>query len=209
MLPFKHKHVQHSRTRRTRGPGSLQDDLGPFQTDPAVRTTKVLKFECGTSGTYTLLTSTLLELLVVANSATTTSRLFESARLVKVEAWSLGLLGAAPEVISIAGFGVGPENRQSSMSMGIKPAHVVWKPAPLSFDGLWQSNGVGETNTLVELVLPSTAMLYVTIEFIMQCDDAVVDGPVPAGAVVGQIYGVPLDGFASGKIVSQDFPNLP
>lgn len=111
-------------------------------------------------------------------------------------------------MITVTGATAGPTNRKSDVSMGVTPAHVRWNPAPLSVADLWYEAGA-VSQGLFTITYPADCIVDVTIDYIMQCDDPAIVGPVPAGASVGVIYGVPLDGLIPGHFQPVDYIALP
>jgi hypothetical protein len=182
----------------------------PPQIHPAISGSKKFRFTAsGGADVQSVITQTnLANLLVVATSAVTTSRIFSSVRLRRVEAWCLPAQGLTSQLLSIAGTGAGPENRKSDASMGVTPAHVVWSPAPLSVADLWFE--VGGTLSMFQLTAPGASIVDVTLDFIQNCEDASTAGPVPAGATAGVWYGCTLDGNGlTGSMLPVDYLTLP
>lgn len=174
---------------------------------------KVFRFASNLAMSDTSITvANLLNLLVVALTAATTTRLFRSIRLRKVEAWAIGAQSAASEVIQISGLGDGPANFRSDVSMGITPAHVIWRPAPMSRSSLWYDTGSSEADNLFDITVPVSAIVDVTVEFIVQNPEVAgpAAGPIPAGATPGSLYGCTLDGGGlAGHLVPSDYVLLP
>lgn len=186
------------------GVGGLEH---PPQIHPAISGSKVFRFAVVGADTQTQVTQTeLLNMVVVATTATASSRIFSSVRLRKVEAWAAPVQGNAPQLISIAGIGAGPENRKSDSSMGVTPAHVRWNPAPNSVADLWFETGA--SSAMFELTVPTNATVDVSIDYVLNCEDTPTAGPVPAGATAGTWYGVPLDGLG-GNVQPFDYTLLP
>jgi len=181
----------------------------PPMIHPAISVSKVIRFQSNAAGGPTAITvANILNTLVVALSATTTSRLVQSFRLRRVSAWSIGAQNAASEIITIAGFGVGPENRAEDASIGVEPAHVEWKPKKGAFNDLWQQTGYNEAQSLFVITFPNSCVVDVLLDLILVCDDTSTAGPVPAGASAGFLYCTNLDGLGN-KLVAVDWPQLP
>lgn len=173
---------------------------------------KKIRFQCTATGTYTITKKNILQLYVMAATASTSFRLWRSARVLKVEAWGQpAQLGAATLETSITGVGVGPENCASDMSTGVTPAHVVWRPAQHAQNGMWFQSGANEADGLFALAVSSfQTVVDLTVEVIFadQFDPAVA-GEVPAAATAGTIYMDYLDGLSSGKFQPVDYVPLP
>lgn len=190
------------------------DDIDrPPQLSSEIRITKRIRFVNGTfAGVTTFTVSDLLNLYVVALTATTSARLWRSVRLIKLEAWgeppALGTQSTAS--LSICGIGVGPENYVSDIASGVKPSHVKWMPVLLAQNGLWQQTGQNENLGLFTVACPATGCtLDLTLEAIFaDAEDAAVAGPVPAAAAPGRVYMTALDGIG-GNYVPVDYTNLP
>jgi len=187
----------------------------PPQLVPEIRVSKIFRYQSNAAGTQTLITvANLQALLVFALTATTTTRLFRSIRLRKVEVWAIGAQNAASERVAVTGGGDGPANTKADVSMGVTPAHVVWRPAPQSRSALWYDSGSSEASNLIELDYPNSAIFDVTVEFIMvdSAENGPVPGPATAGATAGTLYGCTLDSTGrtgSGKLQPQDYTPLP
>jgi hypothetical protein len=205
------------RSSSTRSRSTARDE--PPQLSPEIRLSKIIRYQRSgnaAGGNIPITAGNLLNTFVVAITAATTSRLIRSLRVVKVEAWQppIALGAGAQALLSITGTGLGPENVSSDLAMGIRPAHIVWKPLPLSQVGLWLESGEAEANGIFVFdaaVLQGT-IVDVTIEFILaDIADSAVAGPVPAGATAGQLYVPPLDGNigAGALFVPVDYTLLP
>jgi hypothetical protein len=184
--------------KRSRGPSFDQ----PPQLKPEIRLSKIFRYQrtgVASGAAVPITAGDLLNIYVVALTATTTARLFRSVRLQKVEAWCppTALGAAAQNQISIVGDGLGPENVASDIAMGVRPGHVVWRPPKKSQIELWFQSGEAEANAVFEInqSAPQGTIIDVTVEFIMADSfDGAVAGPVPAAATAGLVYVVPLDG---------------
>lgn len=199
--------------RSKRGNGGMGGISRPPQLRPELRLVKTIRFVAASSGSSVVLTAkNFLQLFVVALTASTSTRLLRSIRLIKMEAWSIGAIGGASEDIRISGIGNGPANTRADASMGVTPAHVTWRPAPQSRSALWYDVGVNETDELVEMFFPTGAIVDVTLDLIIMdiSEQAVVAGPVPASAAPGAVYCCTLDGNGlTGALDPVDYTTLP
>jgi hypothetical protein len=183
----------------------------PRSFDPSIRVTKTFRFRAnaGTNVFYTITTKNLLQLLVMANSSTTSWRLVQSLRIVRVETWADPAIGSAGSV-AVTGIGVGPENRVTDQSMGVQPAHVVWRPLPGAQNSFWLQNGATETNSQFEILASTGQVIDLTLELILQCDDTpTANGDTGSGLTNGTLYLNYLDGLTSGVLQPVDYVPLP
>jgi hypothetical protein len=195
--------------RRGNGTANAGALSHPPQIRPAISGSKTFRFQGQSSQTNQAITqANLLDMLVMALSSTTTALLFNSVRLRKVEMWVAPAQGSGGAVLACAGTVAGPTNRKSDASMGVTPAHVKWNPAPNSISDLWYEAG-SASQSLFTLTYVADAIVDVTIDYIIACDDTAIAGPVPAGATPGTIYGVSLDGISSNQLQPVDYAILP
>lgn len=178
---------------------------------PQYSGSKTIRFQSSNTVAAVLVTAqNLLQLTVVALTSTATSRLWSSVRLRKVEAWCIGAQNAASEKLSIVGVGAGPQNFVADLSMGVQPAHVVWRPSAASLASFWYEQGVRETDNLFQISAPASTVIDVSVDWIMDTASGFIAGPVPAGATAGDIYCATLDGNGvTGVIVPQDYTPVP
>lgn len=198
---------------RSMGPRAGGPLSHPPQLHPEITGSKIFRFQSTGAFSGTITMQFLLQLFVIALTNATSSRLWRSIRLRKVSAWLAPSQGGAAAEISIAGIGAGPENRVADSSMGVTPAHVVWRPAVQSLAGLWVQSGAqaygGEGVGMFEATFPTNTVIDVSLDYIFADEDTAVSGPTPAGATAGVVYVVPLDGSAAGVLVPQDYNALP
>jgi len=182
----------------------------PPQIRPAISGSKTFRFntQANAASEEAISQANLVDLLVMATSASTSALLFNSIRLRKVEMWAAPQQGGAPAHISVTGTVAGPTNRKSDVSMGVTPAHVRWNPSPNSIADLWYEAGAS-SQSLFTITAGNETIVDVTVDYIVQCDDNAIAGPVPSGATAGVIYGVPLDGIAAAIFVPVDYVVLP
>jgi len=180
----------------------------PPQLKPAIAISKTFRFQSNAAVTGPISAAELSGVIVMATTATTSAYVITSARLRKVEAWALPTQGGGGSEIEISGpiTTPGPENRVTDISMGVTPAHCRWHPAPNSVPDLWFLNTTNQP--MFEIAVPANATIDVTMDLVLNFSDAPLAGPVPAAAVAGTIYGVPLDGFG-GHLLPVDWTVLP
>jgi len=163
------------------------------------------------SGSFGVARAQLLNLLLTATSAVTTVRLIQAVRLKKVEVWTNPVaLGSPPTTCSVEWLGENaPSTVVSDISMGVRAAHVRTRPPPRSSDRWWCLSGQQENDLLFELVLPANCVIDVTVELRFVEAEAPTAGDVPAGAVLGTLYGDYLDGIGSGKLSPVGYNVIP
>jgi len=157
----------------------------------------------------------LLNLVLVATSATTTVRLFEAVRLRKVSIWTnpqigTGSAGATPLVSTqIEWLGENsPSTIVSDTTMGVRPARVVSRPPPSASNRWWCISGFSETDVLFVLQTPGSSVVDVDVDLRLVEAEAPTAGDIPAGATLGQVYGDLLDGIG-GMYSPVGFTQLP
>jgi hypothetical protein len=190
--------------RRSPGPSALI----PPQFVPTLALAHKFRFIDSTGGSYTITRASLLNLIVTATSAITTVRSLEAVRLISVRMWG-SPSGATIETISIEWLGENsPSTLISDSSMGVRPAHVHTSPPPTSSNQWWSISGSQETDDLFVIVTSVGTVLDISVEIRLVESEAPTAGPIPAGASLGQAYGVPLDGLG-GNLKPVGFVNLP
>jgi hypothetical protein len=153
----------------------------------------------------------LLNLMLYTPTAITSVRLMQAVRLKRVQIWTNpSVLGAAPVICAIEWLGQNaPSTLVEDTSMGIRPAHVDCRPPPSSSDRWWSISGFLETDVLFNLTAPPNSVIDVTVEIRFVEAEAPTAGDVPAGAIIGQLYGNYLDGLASGLLAPAGYVALP
>jgi hypothetical protein len=182
----------------------------PRQIHPAISGSKVIRYQSTSAATQEAITQQdISETLVVATSAVLTTRIFSSTRIRKIEMWSAPAQGSASSYLSVVGDQADPQNRVADTSMGVTPAHVVWRPTANSVADLWYQNQA-TSQVLCLITCPADTIIDMSFDFIMQCNDAsIYAGPVPVGATPGVLYAPVLDQGGSGNFLPQDYPVLP
>jgi len=179
---------------------------------PTIKFSHKFRFVNGTNnGTFTITRAQLLNLVLVAPTTTTSTRIFEAVRLRMVEIWANPVaLGSAPTTISLEWLGpYGPSTVVSDISMGVSPAHIRTSPPAASSDQWWCMSGFNETDDLFTMILPADCVIDVAVDVRLVEQEAPTAGDFPTGASVGQTYGDYLDGLSSGKLVPVGFTVLP
>lgn len=178
---------------------------------PTIRIKHKFRFLSG-AGTFagTITRANLLNLIVYTPTAVTSVRPIQAIRLKKVEIWTNPTaLGAPPSSTALQWIG---ENSPSifveDSSMGVRPAHVLTQPPEFASERWWCLSGSLETDQLFSLVIPANTIIDVSVDVRLVELETPTAGPVPVGATVGQLYGVPLDG-RGGTLLNQGYVNLP
>jgi len=183
------------------GGGGRRSSLQPPPFTPTMGLSHKFRFvNGGSAGTFGITRKNLLNLVVVANSTTTTVRLFEAIRLKNVEVWgSPSALGSAPTTIQIEWLGENsPSTVVSDTSMGVRPAHVSSSPPPSSSNRWWSISAMSESDVLFNLTLPTECVVDVTTELRFVEQEAPTAGEAAVAATSGQVYGDYLDGIVTG-----------
>jgi len=140
----------------------------------------------------------LLDLLIMATSATTGADLFQAVRVKAVECWSVPALGTVTtvEVVfdgNVAGM-FGDQRIHTDSSMGLEPAHVLARPGPRTGAALFQESNA---NPAFFLDLPQGAVVDVLLSFKQPMLGNAFGTQNPlVGATTGAIYARGLDGLA-------------
>jgi len=153
----------------------------------------------------------LLNLILVATTATSTVRIIEGIRLSMVEMWANPpALGSAPTTLQIEWIGENsPSTVISDTSMGVRPAHVRSSPPASSSNRWWSMSGSQETDQLFSLILPANTIVDVTVDMRMVEQETPTVGDIPIGATVGQLYGDYLDGNITAVLAPVGYTVIP
>jgi hypothetical protein len=140
----------------------------------------------------------LLDLLIMATSATTGADLFQAVRIKAVECWCTPALGSVSTVEVVFDGGtagmVGDQRIHTDSSMGIEPAHVLARPAPRTGAALFQESNA---NAAFFLDVPQGAVVDVLLSFKQPMLGNAVGTQNPlVAATTGAIYARGLDGLA-------------
>jgi hypothetical protein len=206
-MPNNNRKQKRSRARS----GRRTDIPHPPQTKPDIRVTKIFRFLSNLARSDQLLTAAeLFNQLEIATSATSTVRLINAVRLIKMEMWCAAAQGSAPNFLQITGASNSPGEMVSDTQMGIEPAHVVWRPDPKAQSSMWKVSGTDDAQNLLYYTCPSNTVVDVTLELILlMAGEASVAGSVPVGATLGTVYSDYLDGISLAHVVPEDWPLLP
>jgi hypothetical protein len=153
----------------------------------------------------------ILNLLLMATSATTTVRLFQAVRLKRVRMWSNPTaLGQPSDACQLEWLGENsPSTVISDSSMGVRPAHVNSLPPPSASNRWWSISGQLESDVLFALTFPANTIVDVTVSARLVEQESPTAGDIPAGASLGQLYGDYLDGITSSILSPIGLNQLP
>jgi len=140
----------------------------------------------------------LLDIFLVATSATAGFDLFHSVKIRSVECWAVASSGNAETVLLIydgAAVGIlGDFKEHSDTSMGIQPAHIKCKPSPKCLASEYQ---LSSANSAFFLSCPSGTVIDVEFTFQQYLSSAVAAQNALVGATTGASYVRGLDGVAT------------
>lgn len=182
------------RRNRNRGRVGASGTSQPTSLRASIQVDKVIRFKwtgAVLAVPVALQDTDLLDLFCVATAANVAYRLSSAMKLRKIEMWvdpvAGGSLASIEDVAASSGVGA-PSRILEDTTLGVsRPAHLVWKPAPGSIQGMWISDS---SNEVLLLIAASTSgYLDLHISYVLQ------DGETPvavsaavAGATVGQVY---------------------
>lgn len=148
---------------------------------------------------------------MVATSAVTTVRVIEAIRLKRVMMWTNPpVLGAPPVNISLEWLGENsPSVFVADSSMGVLPARIDASPPSFSSNRWWSMSGNQESDVLFNLILVANTVIDIIVEIRQVETETPTAGDVPAGAVIGQLYGGFLDGITSGELTPVGYQPVP
>jgi hypothetical protein len=154
----------------------------------------------------------LMDLLVVATAATTTTQLAAALKIRAVELWVDPVAGgsfASLEDLSTGSIG-GPSRIISDTTLGVtRPAHIMWKPKPGSQQFMWLSPAQVATKSWFELNTSGKGYIDLHLSWLLQDGETPVSGGSVSAATVGQIYIRALDsGTGSTLIIPVSFPTI-
>jgi hypothetical protein len=194
-------------------PSQNSQALQPPPFLPTVKTEHKFRFTSGSmTGSNVMITrKQILNLLLMATSATTTVRLFQAVRLKRVRMWSNPTaLGQPPDACQLEWLGENsPSTVISDSSMGVRPAHVNSLPPPSASNRWWSISGQLESDVLFALTFPANTIVDVTVSARLVEQESPTAGDIPAGASLGQLYGDYLDGITSSILSPIGLNQLP
>ncbi len=184
----------------------------PPQLQATLQIDKVVRFKASAAlSDVTIAAANMLNVLAMALTATTSARLPQTVKLRKLEAWAPPSTDGTPVVLSVedvaAGLGFSNSSRRvEDVTMGQnRPAHIVWKPSPLSLASKWLDlNG----SSIFRLNGPSGTTVDVHLSWVLQDGETPVSAGALVGATAGQLYMRALDASGSGLLVPVSYVTL-
>jgi hypothetical protein len=141
----------------------------------------------------------LLDLYLVATSATAVYDIFDAVRVNFVEIWSASVSFGAPLSISLEFNGAntagltGTAKAYSDTVMSSEPAHLLCKPGKNTASGMWNESS---SNVCWTMTVPVNTIIDVSLSFRNLVSPPQLAQVVAVGATVGQFYYRGLDGVA-------------
>jgi hypothetical protein len=141
----------------------------------------------------------LLDLWVMASSATVVNDIFATVKVRAVEVWSCPVQGGQPNTVTVIYDGasageIGDQQIHTDTSMGVEPAHVLAKPNSRSQARLFQ---VSSANNAFMITAQVGSVIDVELSYKQLFGYALAAQNAAVGATAGQIYLRGLDGLAA------------
>jgi len=185
----------------------------PFQS--TIQFTKIYRFVASAAlANEVVAISDLMDLVIVATSATTAVNLASAIKLAKVDIWGPMAQDLKPVTCSIEfpavgtpGLG-GPQRIWSDTSMGSSTAAYVSKrPPDRSPQAFWQ--GTYSNDVFIILNGPIGSVVDISMTSVVQNGESP-QSPTAAvvGATPGQVYVRALDSLNNGLLVPQSYPTI-
>jgi len=192
-MPKRHKQKQKQATRV----GFIRPP--PFQANFRVK--HRYRFQATSAGNSILITRRdLLNLNVVALTATTSARIFQSVKLNRVEMWAVA--GSGTNDYGIASVALnwlssfGPNTEVSNTGNAINTAHVSGSPPRSSLASFWSSGGSSESEVLFSLTFTVGTIVDVWVDAVLY-DGGGAPSVTVAGATANFMYFLSLDRSSS------------
>jgi hypothetical protein len=139
----------------------------------------------------------LLDLLIMATSATTGADLFSAVRIKSVECWTTPILGTVSTVEVVFDGNtvgaIGDQRIHTDSSMGIEPAHIIARPRPKSTAAMFQESGA---IAAFFLTVPTGTVVDVNLSFKQNMlGSGVATQNALVAATTGAVYARGLDGL--------------
>jgi hypothetical protein len=188
------RHANHNKRRQT---------LNPPQHESNVRLKHKFRFQVPATGfSGGISDSQVLHStggITTVTNATLTNWV-QSFKIKEIEIWSAPTSQGASSTVSVEWFGFGnsPSIEVSDTTLSVSTnAHIISRPPSSSLCRFWQkATGTG----LFSLVLPAGSVMDLTLQLILQDNDALYTVPVTTG-VLGNVYYLALDHQVSDLIV--------
>jgi len=155
---------------------------------------KRLRFTATAAAGLTITYQNLLDLVLVATTATVGFDLFDLVKVKQVEIWSQAALGTPSSISVVFTTSTGDKSIHTDTSLGVKPAYVKARPSEKSLASFWQASAAGNCFTLV---CPAGSIIDVTLHLKVASIAAVAAQNALVAATAGDIYYRGLDGLAA------------
>jgi len=185
----------------------------PPQFVATVRFPHRARFQCATGVTTLNITrAILLNLLFVAKTSSTATRLLSGIRLKSISLWAVQTGQSASEQLVACTTSVewtstnGPSTIVSDSSMSVLPAYVQTSPPRNSLASFWSLTGNNETDVLAILSLVDRSVIDITFESVIQNGETPTALSPTTAMTAGSVYMSYLDGVAgAGKIPATSY----
>jgi hypothetical protein len=160
-----------------------------------------MRFQCTTSGTQVVNFADIMDMLLVATSATAVYDVYDVCRVNLVEVWCASASGGVPVTVSVQFNGANSVGQAgdgriiADTVMGNEPAHVRARPDRRSIAGQWGGSASGVAAFTV--VTPTGSIIDVDVSYRNTVAAPALAQVVAVGATVGQFYYRGLDGVAT------------
>jgi hypothetical protein len=138
----------------------------------------------------------LLDIFLIASSATTGYDLFDSVRIRAIEIWAIPVIGNATTCsVTWLGTVVGQAGQSKTVtdtSMGVQPAHIRATPGPRSAQSLYQQSGTG---LCCQLTAPAGSVVDMELSFSARFASGVAAQNPLVAASAGVLYVRGFDGL--------------
>jgi hypothetical protein len=183
----------------------------PPQFNPTIQATHKFRFRSTAAFNLSVITSDLMQLLVIGTSATTTASAYSAFRLRKVKMWGPMAADLVPVTVSLeflnaqANSGLGSRRTlHTDTSMGAtESAYISASPEAESSAAAWQNVITASTNTngcAFTISGPINTVIDVVLDIVMQNGEPPFVGATGTALVPGTWYGNSLDGGATGLL---------
>jgi hypothetical protein len=192
------------RTRRLVEPGDNPKDVlvhtaRPPTIHPQLVYHQRMRFQCLVAGSQIVTFADLLDLYLVATSATAVYDVFDAVRVNFVEIWAASVSFGAPLSIYLEFNGAntagltGNAKAYSDTVMSTEPAHLLCKPGKDTASGMWNESSA---NAAWSMTVPVNTIIDVDCSFRNLISPPQLAQVVAVGATTGQFYYRGLDGVA-------------
>jgi hypothetical protein len=179
----------------------------PPQFTATVRFARKARFLTTAPAFLSLTRAMLLNHLVVAKTTTTATRILSGFRLKSIQIWNFptstsSSLQFTPSVVSVEWTSTyGPSKIIQDTSMAIQAAYVQTSPPRNSLASFWSLSGSNESDVLAILTLPTSSVIDITYECILQNGEIVTALSPTQVMTAGTVYMSYLDGIAGTGLI--------